>query len=217
MTYTVYGLSEWVGGPIRYIGVTGGPIEGRVTSHLAKARRAAVPSLFQAWLLACGRPATRPLGVVEGVVEAQAAEKKAIGDALADGAGLFNRSRGGTIHQGTGYSVARREQQSVASRKAWAARRVQIVAAQCAGKARPDARARSSAAMCQVWERPGMRKHQSLAHATRLTEDDVRDIKRRIEAGESNTTIAQRFNIAPCNISSIRVGRIWRHITIQAA
>lgn len=215
MNYTVYGLSETEGGPLRYIGVTGTPIETRLTKHVAKAKRAVKPSALDAWLLACGRPCARILSSVLGLANAQAEEKRAIATTRASGADLLNRWAGGQLQEGVTRTAETRDRIAANSRGMWETSRAKIVEAQKAGKARPDAKERVGAAMKEVWERPGMVRHQSLAHATVLTEENVRTIKRMIAAGDRNADIADRFHITPHHVSSIRIGRIWRHVTNQ--
>ncbi|CCH02010.1 hypothetical protein FAES_4010 [Fibrella aestuarina BUZ 2] len=51
------------------------------------------------------------------------------------------------------------------------------------------------------------------AGSAKLTEADVREIKTLIEAGQLNTEIAARFGVTNANISYIRKGKGWTHVT----
>ena len=46
----------------------------------------------------------------------------------------------------------------------------------------------------------------------KLTEDQVRDIRRRIRGGESNPDIAKIYGVARNTVSQIRTGASWSHI-----
>lgn len=46
----------------------------------------------------------------------------------------------------------------------------------------------------------------------KLSEDAVREIKRLIETGLSNTVIAERFSVHHSTVSLIRLGLKWRHV-----
>lgn len=45
-----------------------------------------------------------------------------------------------------------------------------------------------------------------------LSEDDVRDIKRRLKTKEVQRRIAEFYNVDPGTISSIKLGKSWKHI-----
>lgn len=47
---------------------------------------------------------------------------------------------------------------------------------------------------------------------SKLSEDDVREIKRMLLRGENQYKIAKQFNVTQSNISMISTGQIWRHI-----
>ena len=49
-------------------------------------------------------------------------------------------------------------------------------------------------------------------HKARLTEDDVREIRRRSASGEANNAIGKDFNCSAGMIRSIVVRRSWKHI-----
>jgi hypothetical protein len=49
-------------------------------------------------------------------------------------------------------------------------------------------------------------------HLTRLTEDDVRGIRTRVAAGESQRALAKEFGMHPTSISHIVHRRSWRHV-----
>ncbi|MBO0947510.1 hypothetical protein [Fibrella forsythiae] len=49
---------------------------------------------------------------------------------------------------------------------------------------------------------------------SKLTEDQVRDIKQSILLGETNSNIARKFSVSERAIYSIAVGKNWTHITI---
>ena len=46
----------------------------------------------------------------------------------------------------------------------------------------------------------------------RLTPDNVRDIRKRNEAGETNVQIAKHHRVAASTISCIVTGRRWGHV-----
>lgn len=59
----------------------------------------------------------------------------------------------------------------------------------------------------------GEAQQGSANHAAKLTEDKVREIKRRLAAGEPGRTLAREFEVCEPVISAIKHGRSWRHIT----
>ena len=54
----------------------------------------------------------------------------------------------------------------------------------------------------------------SLQGNSKLSETDVVDIKRRIKAGESNSSIGQLYSVSPVTISGIRIGKNWNSVVI---
>lgn len=52
---------------------------------------------------------------------------------------------------------------------------------------------------------------QSHANA-KLSDDEVREIKRKLATGQTNASIAVEFHVAPSTISAIANGKMWRHI-----
>lgn len=52
-------------------------------------------------------------------------------------------------------------------------------------------------------------------HRTGLKNSDVADIKRKIRDGVKNVEIAYQYNISQGNVSDIKIGRTWKHITIE--
>jgi hypothetical protein len=55
----------------------------------------------------------------------------------------------------------------------------------------------------------------SLHHSSKLTEDQVLSIKKRIASGEKQCNIAKEFGIANCQITYIKNGRNWKHVKIN--
>lgn len=47
---------------------------------------------------------------------------------------------------------------------------------------------------------------------SKFTEDQIREIRKRIEAGESNASIARSFNVWKSTIRSINVGKTWARV-----
>ena len=47
---------------------------------------------------------------------------------------------------------------------------------------------------------------------SKLTEENVKDIKKRLQQGERGVDIAKIYNVKRCTISSIKNGRNWKHI-----
>lgn len=48
----------------------------------------------------------------------------------------------------------------------------------------------------------------------KLNDKSVMDIRRRAAEGESGRSIAKRFNVSPVTVSSIVLGRSWKHLPI---
>lgn len=61
-------------------------------------------------------------------------------------------------------------------------------------------------------DRHGRRCRGEEVYGAVLTEDQVREIRRRIEAGERNPPIANDFGVSISTIHLIRHGKIWRHV-----
>jgi hypothetical protein len=58
-----------------------------------------------------------------------------------------------------------------------------------------------------------LRPRRGEAHAyAKLTDDDVRQIRARVEAGEPQAALAREFNVASSAIWQIISGRSWRHV-----
>jgi hypothetical protein len=49
----------------------------------------------------------------------------------------------------------------------------------------------------------------SAVPVSKFTEDQVREVRRRIAAGERQASIAKDMNMSPMNVSSIKLGKIW--------
>jgi 5-methylcytosine-specific restriction protein A len=56
------------------------------------------------------------------------------------------------------------------------------------------------------------RRRGSEAGTSKLSEDDVREIKRRLELGDYKTVIARDYGVTPSAIASIQNGRTWSHL-----
>lgn len=46
----------------------------------------------------------------------------------------------------------------------------------------------------------------------KLTEDEARDVKRRLAAGERQVDIAALYQVSQASVSSIKLGRTWRQV-----
>jgi hypothetical protein len=49
-------------------------------------------------------------------------------------------------------------------------------------------------------------------HRAKLTADDVREIRRRMAAGESRASVARAFDTSPANVWGIVIRRYWKHV-----
>lgn len=58
-------------------------------------------------------------------------------------------------------------------------------------------------------KRPG-----ELNPKSKMTDEQVREVKRRISLGENNTQIAGSLSVHHSTISQIRVGKTWKHIRL---
>ena len=47
---------------------------------------------------------------------------------------------------------------------------------------------------------------------SKLTEEDVADIKTELARGTMGTVLAKKFNVTPANISAIHTGKTWGHV-----
>jgi hypothetical protein len=59
--------------------------------------------------------------------------------------------------------------------------------------------------------RLGLLARGSRQGLSRLTEEDVRAVRRLIAAGSSDAVIANRFGVAPATVWFIRTGKTWKH------
>lgn len=55
------------------------------------------------------------------------------------------------------------------------------------------------------------------SHAAKLNDEKVREIKRRLQSGETPRFIAPDYGVVPGTIGFIASGETWRHITIEGA
>lgn len=60
---------------------------------------------------------------------------------------------------------------------------------------------------------PELLDRGALAHNVKLTEDQVRQIVRLLADGQPQSAIATRFGVEQTNISSIKTGKTWSHVT----
>lgn len=58
----------------------------------------------------------------------------------------------------------------------------------------------------------GNRPNGSLNHFATLTEEDVKQIRQRLEQGETGAKLAKEYGVQAAAISKIRLRRSWRHI-----
>lgn len=66
--------------------------------------------------------------------------------------------------------------------------------------------------------RSGWMPRKGEAHPNaRLTEDDIRAIRRRVAAGEKKILIAAEFGVVPSAITAIIKKRVWTHVEDEAA
>lgn len=52
---------------------------------------------------------------------------------------------------------------------------------------------------------------QSHANA-KLSDDEVREIKKKLATGQTNASLAVEFHVSPSTISAIANGKWWKHI-----
>ena len=53
------------------------------------------------------------------------------------------------------------------------------------------------------------------SYLSKLTEDDVKEIFNKIKNGCSRKEVAKEYNVTPENISSIKLGRSWKHLNLD--
>lgn len=61
----------------------------------------------------------------------------------------------------------------------------------------------------------GRMRHGENHYASKLSENDVREIKRMFAAGARTGDIAKHFSVTKAAISDIRSGRNWSHVTLD--
>jgi hypothetical protein len=69
----------------------------------------------------------------------------------------------------------------------------------------------SNARDCVERGRQNVQRGEDRAH-TKLTEDNVREIRHRLAAGATTVELGADFGVHPTTISKINTGRKWRHI-----
>ncbi|MEV1013731.1 MULTISPECIES: helix-turn-helix domain-containing protein [unclassified Micromonospora] len=50
-------------------------------------------------------------------------------------------------------------------------------------------------------------------HTARLTEDNVREIRRRLAAGEGSGSVAREYGVAKATVLRVKTGETWRHVS----
>lgn len=65
--------------------------------------------------------------------------------------------------------------------------------------------------------RKGRQDRGSARYCAKLTEAEVLEIKRELAKGTLGTHLARRFNISNTKIYHIKVGRSWKHVTLDPA
>lgn len=63
------------------------------------------------------------------------------------------------------------------------------------------------------YERKGNRGEKN--KQSRLTEDDVRDIRLRISSGETQKSVAKLYGLQQSYVSLIKNGKLWKHVSIE--
>lgn len=63
----------------------------------------------------------------------------------------------------------------------------------------------------------GRMVHGERSHLSKLTEEQAREIKRRLQAGESQAALAREFGIGVSALWALKTGRTWRHLTVISA
>lgn len=63
--------------------------------------------------------------------------------------------------------------------------------------------------------RSGKSRHLPI-HKSKLSPEQVNQIRDALKNGESTVELAKQFNVSPSTISNIRYNRIWRHITYKS-
>lgn len=92
------------------------------------------------------------------------------------------------------------------SRQNWQSRRQEIIAAQNAGKGE-EWREKMSARKKQEWADPNSPHRLASERQRKLSDQDLRAIRARLAAGESNGSIAASYRIDPSTVSHIKAGR----------
>jgi hypothetical protein len=60
----------------------------------------------------------------------------------------------------------------------------------------------------------GHKPRGSNHHKSKLTEEDVVEIKKRLEQGETQASLARYYGVSQPSIRDIKSGRSWSHITL---
>lgn len=63
-------------------------------------------------------------------------------------------------------------------------------------------------------DRPRVMIDHQLLSAQKLTEDQVREIKRRLQNGERGRALGKEFGVTESNVSMIKSGRTWAHVVL---
>lgn len=109
-----------------------------------------------------------------------------------------------------------RERMTAASFLRWAKAgyKEKISAATREAKSRIEYKARASVVQRAAWAQPGVKENRRGERngQAKLTDNDVRDIKRRLVDGETTVSIAIRYGVSHTAIGHIKHGRSWSHV-----
>lgn len=66
-----------------------------------------------------------------------------------------------------------------------------------------------------AWDLLREKRKEKADPKAKLTNEQVREIKKRLLKGEKGSVLAREYNVVPSNIYSIKSGNTWRHIKIE--
>lgn len=69
--------------------------------------------------------------------------------------------------------------------------------------------------LIEAKQRPGAVARGEASGMAKLTENDVREIRRSCARGERHCDIAKRFSVTPENIRCIEIGKTWKHVSVM--
>lgn len=211
-TVKIYTLSDPRSGEIRYVGKTTNHLKYRLSAHLSEATYADTTTHKIRWIrLLISQGALPEITLIEECSPENWKEREIfwVAEGKRRGWNLTNITEGGDGCLGAKPSAETREKLSKA--RIGNKNRLGIKHTE------EDKKKIGAASKGRIFsedhkKKIGAAQQGSLSNSAKLTEDDIRDIRRRIAAGETQRSLAIEYGVGFPTINKIHLRQRWKHV-----